>query len=87
MDILISVIIGAVSGWLAGAIMRSKSTGVLLNIILGISGGFVGNWLLGVFDISASSGWKGVIITSTIGAIVLIVAGRMIFKQKPRKRR
>ena len=87
MDILISVIIGAVSGWLAGAIMRSKSTGILLNIILGISGGFVGNWLFGMLGLWASYGWKGIFVTSTIGAIVLIGAGRIVFKQNPKKRR
>ena len=86
MGILVSVIIGAVAGWLAGLIMRSKSTGILVNMILGILGGFVGNWLFRVLDISASSGWKGVIITSTIGAVVIIAAGRILFRKKPKRR-
>lgn len=86
MGLLVSVLIGAVAGWLAGLIMRSKSGGILVNMILGILGGFVGNWLFGILDISASSSWKGIIITSTVGAIVLIAAGRILFR-KPQKRR
>ena len=41
-----SIIVGGVIGWLAGKLMGSKG-GVLRNIILGIVGSGVGNWLAG----------------------------------------
>ena len=82
MDLLVSVLIGAVAGWLAGLLMKSKSTGVVINIILGIVGGFVGGWLFNTLGINAISGWTGSIVTSTIGAIVLIFVGRTLFKKK-----
>ncbi len=81
MNVIISILIGAVAGWLAGVIMKSKSSAVLKNIILGIVGGFVGGWLLGILGFS-TSGWIGSIITSTIGAVVLIFIGRLIFDKK-----
>ena len=37
-DILVTIVIGAVSGWLAGFIMNSKGS-LIRNIILGIIGG------------------------------------------------
>ena len=73
-----SVLIGAFAGWLAGRIMKSTSSGTVLNIILGIVGGYVGNWLFGILNISAEDGWLGSIITSTIGAIILIATFRFL---------
>jgi len=77
----VSVLIGAFAGWLAGRIMKSNSGGTLLNIILGIVGGYVGNWLFGILNISTEDGWLGSIITSTIGAIILIAAFRFLKKK------
>ena len=81
MGILVSVIIGAVAGWLAGKIMKSKSAGTLMNIILGIVGGFVGNWLFGVLNLSNDGSWIDSIVTSTIGAIILIAGFRYLGKK------
>ena len=45
MGLLYSLLIGAIAGWLAGKIMKGGGFGLLINIILGIVGGAVGNWL------------------------------------------
>ncbi len=78
MDIIYILIIGAVSGWLAGQIMKGGGFGLLWNIILGIVGSFVGGWLFGVLNVSLNVGSATVntIIQSVIGAVVLLfVAG------------
>ena len=82
MGILVSVLLGAIAGWLASKVMKSNSGGALLNIILGILGGFVGNWIFDVLNVSVDSSWLGRIITAFVGALVLIVAARMLFKTK-----
>lgn len=84
MDTVISVLIGAISGWLASLIMRSKTSGILGYILLGILGGFVGNWIFHFLHIT-TSGWKGILITSTSGAIVLIFLGGIIFGRKKKR--
>ncbi len=76
--ILISLIVGALSGWIAGNIMHVEG-GVLKNIILGIFGGVVGGFLLGLVGISGS-GILGNIIVSVIGACILIALARAITK-------
>ena len=81
MGILVSVLIGATAGWLAGNIMKSNSGGLLMNILLGIVGGFVGNWIFGLLNLSSGGSWLGSIITSTVGAIILIAVVRY-FKKK-----
>lgn len=86
MTLLISVLIGAVIGWIASMILQSKATGILYNMILGIVGGFVSSWLAFSLELTSDS-WKNVIITAAIGAIVVIIAGRMLVRKKPQKPR
>ena len=48
MNILIWLIVGGVIGWLASIIMRTDGQqGVVLNVVVGIVGAFVGRLLLG----------------------------------------
>lgn len=80
MELLYVLLIGALSGWLAGNVMRGGGFGLLVNIILGIVGAFVGNWLFHTLDISIASGVLGDLITGFIGSVVvLLVAG--LFKK------
>ncbi|WP_343605862.1 GlsB/YeaQ/YmgE family stress response membrane protein [Fluviicola sp.] len=77
MSWVLALIIGGVAGWLAGAIMDSSRGGVLFNIVLGILGGVVGTWLFGLLNIFASGSILGVLLTATVGAIVIIVIARL----------
>ena len=55
MDFIISTIInialGALSGWVAGIIMKDQGS-LLRNIIVGIVGGWLGGFLLGLIGIT-----------------------------------
>ena len=82
MELLIGILVGAIAGWLAGKIMRLQSGGLLLYIILGIVGAFVGNWLFNALDLTVKSTFLGSLVTATIGAIILIVAGRILFRKR-----
>jgi uncharacterized membrane protein YeaQ/YmgE (transglycosylase-associated protein family) len=52
-------------------------TGLLMNIVLGIVGAVVGNFLLGLLGI-ALGGLIGQLIVAVAGACILIYAYRMI---------
>jgi uncharacterized membrane protein YeaQ/YmgE (transglycosylase-associated protein family) len=76
---LVAVLIGAIAGWLAGTIMRGSGYGLLGDIIVGIIGGFIGNWLWGVLHLPLIGGfWISAIVTATVGAIVLLFVLRLI---------
>jgi len=77
MTLLYVLIVGAVAGWLAGQIMKGSGFGIIVNIILGIVGAFLGDWLFGVLDISAGAGLVGSLITATVGAVVLVALSRL----------
>lgn len=70
MNFLWYIIIGIVSGFVAGKLMRGGGFGVIVNLIVGIIGGVLGGWLFGLLGITAV-GIIGNLITSVVGAIFL----------------
>ena len=81
MGFIWSIIIGIVAGYLAGKIMRGGGFGVIVNLILGIIGGVLGGWVFSLLGISAG-GILGSLITSTVGAILLLWTGSLFNKYK-----
>ena len=77
-ELIVSIIIGAIAGWIANKIMGSKG-GLLRNIIIGVIGRFLGPVILGVFGISGS-GMIGTTLVSVVGACALIFIGKFLFR-------
>ena len=76
--ILIVLLIGAVAGWLAGVLVRGTGFGLVGDIIIGIVGAFVANWLLPKLGIVIGGGIIAAIINATIGAVILLLVIRLI---------
>ncbi|MCB0610242.1 MAG: GlsB/YeaQ/YmgE family stress response membrane protein [Lewinellaceae bacterium] len=79
MDLLYILVIGAVAGWLAGQIWKGFGFGIIGNIIIGIVGSFVGGWLLAKLGVHINLGSPTVnlIVTSVIGAVVILFIGSL----------
>jgi len=82
MRIIITLIIGAVAGWLGSAIIKGDSLGVFGNMVVGIIGSFVGYWVLGKLGIHLGTGWIGAVLTGAVGAVIVLLLARMIFKKR-----
>ena len=71
-DIIVTLIIGGVIGWLGSMVMKTDAQmGILANIVVGIIGSFLGFWIAGLLGLGAS----GPIIRWVIavaGAAILI---------------
>jgi uncharacterized membrane protein YeaQ/YmgE (transglycosylase-associated protein family) len=78
LKIAIGIVIGGISGALAGVIMKSEG-GTLRNIILGIVGGFVGSLVFGLIGFK-STNIIGTMITSIAGACIILAIGKKLFK-------
>lgn len=72
-----SLIIGALAGWIAEKIMKSDQS-LLMNIVLGIVGALVLNWLLIAIIGTTLGGWIGQLIVAAAGACLLIFVARLI---------
>ncbi len=71
-------VVGMIAGWLAGVVMKGGGYGILVDIILGILGGFVGGWLFGMMGIWPGGGMIGSIIVAFVGAVILVAITRLI---------
>lgn len=76
MQMLWYLLIGLISGWLAGMISRGGGFGIWGDLVTGVIGSFIGGYLFNLMGISAY-GIIGSIISSTVGAIVLLWVIRM----------
>ena len=73
-----AIIIGGIAGWLAEQFMKSNM-GVLMNILLGIIGAAVFNFIFGsLLGLYTADNWLGYLIAGFIGACLLIWIARMI---------
>jgi uncharacterized membrane protein YeaQ/YmgE (transglycosylase-associated protein family) len=78
MGIIIALIVGGITGWVASLIMKTDNQmGMLINIVVGIVGALLGSWLFGTvlgFGSAWSAGSFSLIgfFWSILGAVVLI---------------
>ena len=71
--IAITLVIGAVCGFLAGMILKGSGFGMIGNIIIGILGALVGSFIFSMLGINIGVNLLGEIITGTVGALILLV--------------
>ncbi|MEO8535488.1 MAG: GlsB/YeaQ/YmgE family stress response membrane protein [Flavobacterium sp.] len=71
MEFLYFLLIGAISGWLAGQLWKGAGFGLIGNIIVGIIGGIFGGWLAPKLGIGGG-GLLSQIIIAAGGAWLLL---------------
>ncbi|MEM8908662.1 MAG: GlsB/YeaQ/YmgE family stress response membrane protein [Bacteroidota bacterium] len=93
MSVLIMIIVGGIAGSLASWLVRGNTSG-LINIILGIAGAVVGGMIFDFLGFSPGGGivkaisetfgvdlpkkFVGMIVSATIGAILIIYATKLL---------
>lgn len=71
-SLIVFLLIGAVSGWLAGEIRRGYGFGLVGNIVVGILGAFLGGMLFPRLGLSFGSGIVASIVVAVLGALILL---------------
>jgi uncharacterized membrane protein YeaQ/YmgE (transglycosylase-associated protein family) len=77
MWLLWEILIGIVTGWLAGQIVKGSGMGVLVDLIVGIVGSLLGGWIFGMLGLAAY-GLIGQLVMGVVGAVVLLLLIRLI---------
>ena len=70
------ILIGLISGWLAGKILNGNGYGMIADIGLGLIGGVIGGMIFGVLGVNAHN-FLGAILMSAAGATALVIATRI----------
>jgi len=78
--LLITLVIGGVSGWLAGQITRGSGLGLVGNILVGVVGALIGGWLFARLGVRIGSGMVASLIRAVSGAVVLLLLVGLIKK-------
>jgi uncharacterized membrane protein YeaQ/YmgE (transglycosylase-associated protein family) len=69
---IVTIIVGAIVGWLASIVMKTNAQmGAIANILVGIVGSSLGFWIAGLMGLSAGGpimGW----VFAVVGAALLI---------------
>ena len=74
MSFLAWILLGLIAGFIASKIVNKTGEGVILDIVLGIVGAFVGGWLFTMFGASGATGLNLYsIAVAVVGAIVVLV--------------
>jgi uncharacterized membrane protein YeaQ/YmgE (transglycosylase-associated protein family) len=76
-SLIVILVVGIVAGWLTGQIVRGGGFGLIGDLIVGIIGAFIGDWLLPRLNIHLGVGTVGLIVNASIGAIVLLLVIRL----------
>lgn len=88
MNLIIWLVVGGLVGWVASLLMRDGGNGIVLDVVVGIVGAFIGGWLLGPMfhagtinqhDFSLPS-----LAVSLLGAIILLAVVNLFRRGRAR---
>lgn len=78
MNILLWIILGALAGWIASMIMKTPQ-GLIMDIVVGIVGAFVGGFLFNQFGAQGVTGFNlPSILVAIVGSVVLLAIVKML---------
>lgn len=89
MNFIIWLVVGGLLGWIASMIMRTNAQqGVILNIVVGIVGAFLGGLLLGPLfgtgTINQNNFSMPALLVSLAGAVILLAIVNLVRRKRVR---
>jgi uncharacterized membrane protein YeaQ/YmgE (transglycosylase-associated protein family) len=83
MSIIAWLVFGLIAGFIASKIVNKSGEGVLLDLVLGILGAFVGGWLATLVGFPGVTGFNiGSMVIAILGAIVVLVVYHAVFSRR-----
>lgn len=77
------LLLGLAAGWIANLIVKGGSSGLLVNLIVGLVGGVLGGGLFSLIGL-VPVGTLGSLVTAVIGSIVLLWIAALLSHRKMR---
>jgi uncharacterized membrane protein YeaQ/YmgE (transglycosylase-associated protein family) len=77
-SLLVIILVGIIAGWLAGRVMEGGGFGLIGDLLVGLIGAFVGDWLLPKLGIHLGTGVVAAIMNAFIGAVAFLLVLRLL---------
>jgi uncharacterized membrane protein YeaQ/YmgE (transglycosylase-associated protein family) len=82
MGIIAWLVLGLIAGFIASKIVNHTGSGLIMDIVLGVVGAFVGGWIFSFFGHTGVTGLNiPSLIVATIGAVVVMLAYHFLFRR------
>ncbi len=81
MSIIAWLVVGLIAGFIASKVVNHTGEGVILDIVLGIVGAFVGGWLFNTFGHAGVNGLNLYsVFVAVVGAVVVLSVYHLIVR-------
>ena len=77
-SLAVILLVGLVAGWMAARFVTKYGMGIAGDIVVGVIGAYIGNWLAPRLGIHFGAGFARTGLNATLGAIVLLLLIRLI---------
>ena len=77
-SLLVIIAVGIIAGWAAGNVVMGGGLGLLGDLIVGVIGAFIGDWLMPQLHTHLGVGLVSEIASAAIGAIILLAIIRLL---------
>jgi uncharacterized membrane protein YeaQ/YmgE (transglycosylase-associated protein family) len=71
------IVVGLIAGWLTGVFFRGGGYGILMDVLLGLIGAFIGGIVVSLLATGPVGFW-GSIVVAFIGAVILVAIIRAL---------
>jgi len=83
MSIIAWLVLGLIAGFIASRIVNKQGEGLVLNIVLGIVGAFVGGWVFSLFGMSGVTGLNIYsLLVAVLGAVVVLFIYHALIRRR-----
>jgi uncharacterized membrane protein YeaQ/YmgE (transglycosylase-associated protein family) len=77
------IVLGLISGFIASKIVNKSGEGLIVDILLGVVGAFLGGWLFNEFGMAGVTGLNLYsMLVAVIGAVVFLVIYHALFGRR-----
>ena len=82
-SLVVTIVVGLVAGFLASLVVMGRGRGWFWNLLIGIAGAVIGNWLAGLLHIRLNLGASILndIVIAFVGAVILLLLWRLLFRR------
>jgi uncharacterized membrane protein YeaQ/YmgE (transglycosylase-associated protein family) len=83
LGIIAWLVLGLLAGFIASKLVNKTGEGLIMDIVLGVVGAFVGGWLFTRFGTAGVTGfnlWS--LLVAVVGAVVVLLLYHLIFRRR-----